>query len=69
MVEITDSGIGRKNAGKFISEEKRKRKSHGIRIIKERLELHNNTEKGNIIYSEPDEGGTKVIVKIKIDQT
>lgn len=68
IVEVRDTGIGRENAGKFISEEKRKRKSHGIRIIKERLELHNNRKQDNIIYTDPIEGGTHVTVKIKLDQ-
>ena len=68
VIEIKDSGIGRKNAGKFISEEKRRRKSHGIRIIKERLELHNNRKQGNIIYTDSENEGTVVLVKIKLNQ-
>jgi ligand-binding sensor domain-containing protein len=67
VIQITDNGIGRTNAGKFISEEKRKRKSHGIRIIKERLELHNNRKQENVTYVDLDKGGTVAIVKIKLD--
>lgn len=67
LVHIIDNGIGRKNAGKFISEEKRKRKSHGIRIIRERLELHNDKKQGNVIYRDPESGGTEVTIKIKLD--
>lgn len=68
-VVIKDNGIGRANAGQYYSKEKMKRKSHGIRIIKERLELHNNIKDKNVVYTDPSEGGTEVTIRIKIDQS
>ncbi len=67
-IKIADNGIGRANAGKYFSEEKMKRKSHGIRIIKERLQLHNDKKERNVIYIDPEDGGTEVVIRIKTEK-
>lgn len=69
VIEVEDNGIGRKKAAEFISKAKRIRKSHGLRIIQERLELYNG-RKDNIeisdLHPEKDESGTLVKLKLKI---
>ncbi len=71
-VIIEDNGIGRKSSGEHASEAKKARKSHGIRIIKERLKLNNNRQSNNLeiedLYDKNGRPiGTKVKLKIKIN--
>lgn len=68
-LSIEDNGIGREQAEKYISKAKRIRKSHGLRIIKERLELHNSTINNLTIedlYPDKKNSGTRVFLRLKI---
>ena len=72
IVVIEDNGIGRKSSGEHASEAKKARKSHGIRIIRERLELNNNRKNNNLtiedLYNKDGKAiGTRVELKIKIN--
>lgn len=68
-ISITDNGIGRKEANLHLKN-KSKKQSHGIRIIKERLSLHNKLEQNIIIedlYNEKNQAiGTKINLSIRI---
>ena len=70
-VVIQDDGIGREAANKFKRKEKQERKSHGIRIIKERLALHHyGVGKNEVLIEDLKDGvtaiGTRVTIYIKI---
>ena len=70
QVEIKDNGIGRQASSVYNSNHKRKRKSHGIRLIKERLKLHNDREKNIEIIDVTSENGIvegtlcKILIRI-----
>ncbi|MEQ8907741.1 MAG: histidine kinase [Vicingaceae bacterium] len=71
FVEVEDNGIGREAAAIYKGNSKRKRKSHGVRIIKERLALHNKESEGSVrIEDLKDKNGiptgTKSTIKIKM---
>ena len=69
---IKDDGIGRKSSAERKSEEQRKRRSRGIAIIRERLEMINTIRKLSLsitvedLYPEKEEAGTEVIIEIPI---
>jgi ligand-binding sensor domain-containing protein len=69
-VVIQDDGIGREAVSKFKRNDKNGRKSHGIRIIKERLALHHGKAgKAEVVIEDLKSGeevlGTKVTIYIK----
>ena len=65
-VEVTDNGIGRAASNPT----KKKKQSHGIRLVKERLRIHNRKAENVIIEDLRDadgqDVGTKVIIQIKL---
>ena len=66
-VEITDNGVGREAAAAYQSASRKKRKSHAIRIIAERLSLHNKKSHGNIIIEDlKDQKGKPVGTTSKV---
>ena len=70
-VTIEDNGIGRKASKRLKTKNKLLQQSHGIKIIRQRLKLHNNIKIGKDVkiedlYNETNRpAGTKVIVLIK----
>ncbi len=72
---ITDDGIGRKASAARKSEESRKRRSRGLAIIRERLEMVNTIRKLNLsvkfsdLYPGKEESGTVVTIEIPIQKT
>lgn len=71
-VLVADNGVGREAAGRFKNGEEENRTSHGIQILKERLELYNGQEENVYITdlkNELNEAlGTEVIIYIKMKQ-
>lgn len=70
-ITIVDDGVGRKAANQFKLDQNRpKRNSHGMSIIKERLKLHNSRKENvwvkDIIGQKKEVLGTSVTLLIKI---
>jgi ligand-binding sensor domain-containing protein/two-component sensor histidine kinase len=69
---IADNGVGRVRAGEIKAMNRPEHKSYGIQITTERLQLHNQTEKGgDIVITDLSENGlangTRIEVRIKTD--
>lgn len=66
-VEITDNGVGREAAESYQSASRKKKKSHAIRIIAERLSLHNQKKQANIIIEDlKDQDGKPIGTRSKV---
>ena len=74
-IEIEDNGIGRQKAKETESKDALKRKSYGMQISKDRIELINKLYKYNTsvkVHDLTDENGkasgTKIIITIQVDK-
>lgn len=70
-VQIEDDGVGRTQANKYKDQQSNKEKSYGLKIIRERLALHNKRKaKRNIyikdLYKGDSPSGTKVTIYIRL---
>jgi LytS/YehU family sensor histidine kinase len=73
--EITDNGVGRKKAMELKSKSAESRKSLGLKITKERLDLLNSDVNGyasfeieDLYDNEGHANGTKVILNVKLTE-
>jgi ligand-binding sensor domain-containing protein len=72
ICKVEDDGIGRKSSAERKTEEQKKRKSRGISIIEERLEIFNTMNKTKLeiqfrdLYPDKADTGTEVIIQIPV---
>ena len=72
VVEITDNGIGRRRSAELKTENQKRHQSTGLKNIRERLGILNDVYKCDYsvhIEDLPGDSGTRVMLRIPVDQT